>query len=172
MSKAETVTAAKDVATTLGVGRAMLNRYAATYEAVTGEKITISGRDGRLFSDSQVSVLIRAKNLVSNNHGLSVESALRAALALDPGGAELAVKGVQQSLGEEDKGQLVEALREAITAPLVAELQALRREVAELRQERQLEPPKEPATKVEPKDREKHGVFVRFALWIEERFRG
>jgi hypothetical protein len=141
MNKAEMVTPAKDVATTLGVGRAMLNRYAATYEAVTGEKITISGRDGRLFSDSQVSVLIRAKNLVSNNHGLSVESALRAALAMDSSGAEIAVAGSGRFAGSEDTGQLVEALREAITVPLVAELQALRREVAELRQEQQLEPP-------------------------------
>ncbi len=169
MSKAETVTAAKDVATTLGVGRAMLNRYAATYEAVTGEKITISGRDGRLFSDSQVSVLIRAKNLVSNNHGLSVESALRAALALDPGGAELVVKGAQQSLGAEDTGQLVEALREAITAPLVAELQALRREVAELRQERQLEAPK--IDSEARQEAQQHGLLVRLAMWVERRLK-
>jgi hypothetical protein len=165
MTKAESVFPAKDVATTLGLGRAMLNRYAATLEQVTGEKVPISGRAGREFSESQVSVLIRAKNLVSSNHGLSVESALRAALALDPGGAELAVKGTQQSLGAEDTGQLIDALREAITAPLVAELQALRAEVAELRQERQLEP----ATKVEPKEREKHGVLVRFAMWVEQK---
>ncbi len=45
---------------------------------------------------------------------------------------------------------------------LLEEVQALRREVAELRQREETPPKKEP----------KHGLLVRFALWVEQRFRG
>jgi hypothetical protein len=86
-----------------------------------------------------------------------------------------ALEALERGVTPENVSEDLETPQTALRQPtegalqvLIAEIQALRREVAELRQERQLEP----ATKAEPKEREKHGVFVRFALWIEERFRG
>jgi hypothetical protein len=48
---------------------------------------------------------------------------------------------------------------------LIGEIQALRLEVAELKQGRELE-------KENPAEVENHGSVVRLALWIEQRFKG
>jgi hypothetical protein len=52
---------------------------------------------------------------------------------------------------------------------LIAEIQALRREVAELRQERQLEAPK--IDNEARQEAQQHGLLVRLAMWGERRWR-
>ena len=55
----ETLYSAREVAAELGLGAAMLRRYASTYEAVSGDAVTVHRRDGRLFTEAQVEVLCK-----------------------------------------------------------------------------------------------------------------
>lgn len=133
----------RQAAEALGVGAAMMRRYAQTLEEVTGEEIPQTRRDGRQFSREHLNTLLQGKALVDSHNGLSVEAALRMATSATSHSDGLPVSLPMSSIT--DSAALVEVLREAITAPLVAELrewradrddvQALRAEVAALRSE-------------------------------------
>lgn len=68
----------REVAAELGLGAAMLRRYASTYEAVSGDVITVHRRDGRLFTGRQLEILVKARALVMRTN-TDVETALKQA---------------------------------------------------------------------------------------------
>jgi hypothetical protein len=133
----------RQAAEALGVGTAMMRRYAQTLEEITGQEIPQTRRDGRQFSREHLDMLLHAKALVDSHNGLSVEAALRMATSPESAAQGLPVGVPIGSIA--DSAALVAALQEAITAPLVAELrelranrdevQALRDEVEALRSE-------------------------------------
>jgi hypothetical protein len=130
----------RQAAEALGVGSAMMRRYAQTLEEIMGEEIPQTRRDGRQFTHEHLGILLRAKSLVDSHNGLSVEAALRMATSTTGDAEGLPVGVPMGSIA--DSATLIAALQEAITAPLVAELrelradrndvQALRNEVAAL----------------------------------------
>lgn len=185
----------RQAAEALGVGAAMLRRYAQTLEEITGQEIPQTRRDGRQFSREHLNTLLQAKALVDSHNGLSVEAALRMATSAKSNGEVLPVSVPAGSIT--DSAALVAALQEAITAPLVAELRELRHEVAQLKQAQQLgsgEPagtPKvdpvverlatamnngaaagSPSTALNPLEEAGDGAMVRAARWLERRLRG
>jgi hypothetical protein len=173
----EEVFTAREVASALGLAGAMLRRYAATYEELTGSEIGVHKREGRLFSRDQLDTLLKARNLVSTQ-GLSVRAAMQIAVAKDdPSGvlkhalrrAESRSKPPSRSDAPEDalalKEMLTEALRNAVidaNKPLLEEMRLLRASLESNSnpklQFRKLEIEENPA---------KHGLFVRFAMWVE-----
>jgi DNA-binding transcriptional MerR regulator len=76
----DTVYTARQVSEALGVSTAMIRKYAATFEAITGERIKQHARDGRLYTRDQLDALIAAKGFVDTNAGMSVDTALRIVL--------------------------------------------------------------------------------------------
>jgi DNA-binding transcriptional MerR regulator len=188
----------RQAAEALGVGAAMMRRYAQTLEEITGQEIPQTRRDGRQFSREHLDTLLQAKALVDSHNGLSVEAALRMATSPESAGQGLPVSVPIGSIA--DSAALVAALQEAITAPLVAELRELRAEVAALRAEaatpkalppaasaervdRALEaemqesqaPPEQPPTAPDDsgaKDGPMVRAAVRAARWLEGRLRG
>lgn len=145
----------RQAAEALGVGSAMLRRYAQTLEEVTGQEIPQTRRDGRQFTQEHLNALLQAKALVDSHNGLSVEAALRMATSATGAAEGLPVglpRGIADSgtlaaalqeavtepilaeLRDPNMALLFAALSEAVTKPLVAELRELRAEVMELRQ--------------------------------------
>jgi hypothetical protein len=155
----------------LNLGGAMLRRYAATYEALSGEEITIHKREGRLFTQEQVDVLLKARSLVTTQ-GLSVRAAMQLALSGDSDialrSAERASQALLATAVEKDAGAFAEAVRDAVqdgNKELVEEMRLLR---ARLESNSNLEHNvRTPALQERP---DKHGPFVRFALWVEGLF--
>jgi hypothetical protein len=173
----EKLTTAKETARALGLGAAMLRRYASTYEAVSGDSITVHRRDGRLFTEEQVQVLTAARSLVMTTN-VDVETAVRGALDKP---LEVAPVALAQSsaLGSEVLIKtLTDAQREA-NAPLLGELRSIRAalERLETSQTTQLVEPETAArvkqldnlaaTARETAETSEHGPVVRFALWLE-----
>lgn len=160
MSETEQMYSAKEVATALGVGAAMLRRYAATYEKLTGSEIVTHKRDGRLFTQEQLDTLVAARAVVQRQD-MSVDAALETVLR-SPETALAARAGAGASV---DTLALTEALRASVTEPLLSELSSIRAELEALRRaadrDRQLEP------SAKQVDTEQHGPIVRFALWLE-----
>ncbi len=187
MSKAEAeqVYTSREVATLLGLGGAMLRRYAVCYERVTGVQLPLDRRDGRTFAKRDVVVLSQARQLVATQ-GLPVDKALEMVLA-QPESAPRSLVGVSTVNGEALAVVLAQAITEA-QRPLLGELQAMRVELEALRSEMRdrgpaaptrpvvfgaeewatepLEPPPSP-----PRPREQHGPLVRLALWLEHSFK-
>jgi hypothetical protein len=161
MDESQEVYSTKQLADSLKLGSAMVRKYAVALEKLTGEDIPLKRRDGRQFSREHFSIIARAKSLVDAHNGLSVDTALQMVAGKPESSAEaLAAPNTSGNTQE-----LTEALTAAIARgnePLLAELRELR---LELRQREQLALPKKD-------DEKKHGVFVRVALWIEERLRG
>lgn len=118
------MTPARQLAGTMRLSGAMVRKYAQSYEAITGDRIAIIGRDGRQFTGPQRDALLRAKAFLDENPGMSVDAAMRAAL----GRVEIAAK---RPGGEQSIDLLVEALGK-VAAPLQAELEGLREGLAEL----------------------------------------
>lgn len=164
----------RQVAEVLGVGSAMLRRYASVLEELSGEELPLHRRFGRQFTRAQIEVLKGTRDMVQRR-GLSVEVAMREALGLTEKLPELE-RGTVGSLTPE---QLIEALSEAYARanePLLqelrelrdegttAELAALRREIEELRKfspsSAEVEEPN-PVAVVEPQRREQRE-------WVEE----
>lgn len=160
MDEPQTVYSTKQLADSLGLGSAMVRKYAVALETVTGQEIPLKRRDGRQFSAEHFAVISKAKALVDSNNGLSVDTALRMVLAAPESRADAlaAPKAPGSTL------ELVEALTAAIVKgnePLLAELQELRQE---LREGRQIEPPRQ---MVQPVGDKQHGFIVRLALRLE-----
>lgn len=118
---------AREVAAELGLGAAMLRRYASTYEAVSGDEITVHRRDGRLFTSEQLGVLVKARALVMRTN-TDVETAIKQALEqpVVSGAVTLATSSAL------DTATLMQALTEAnkaATQPLLDEMRLLREQV-------------------------------------------
>lgn len=118
---AETTYTSKQVAKRLNVSGGMLRRYAMALEKVVGKKIDLHPRDGRQYDGEQVSVLMRAKQEVTNRRGLAVETAIRMALGEDIPDTALLPPAVEGPQGSD-----LEAVRTALE-PFLIEVQALRR---------------------------------------------
>ncbi len=110
----DTVYTARQVSEALGVSTAMVRKYAATFEAITGEPIKQHARDGRLYTRDQLDALVAAKGFVDGNAGMSIDTALRVAL----GRAESAVK--------EPRAQPTDIDTAAFAKAILAELRLLR----------------------------------------------
>jgi hypothetical protein len=118
---------AREVAAELGLGAAMLRRYASTYEAVSGDEITVHRRDGRLFTGEQLNVLLKARALVMRTN-TDVETAIKQALE-QPVTGDIATLTPSSAL---DTATLLQALTEAnraATQPLLDEVRLLREQV-------------------------------------------
>lgn len=161
----------REVATELGLGAAMLRRYASTYEAVTDDEITVHRRDGRLFTETQVKVLTEARALVMRT-SVDVETAIKQAVKqpLQAAPVALAQSSVSGSVA------FTEALT-AANAPLLSELQGIRAALERLEATGQIVEPETAAqvkqldnlqaTARETAETSQHGPVVRFALWLE-----
>ncbi len=164
----EKLTTAKETASTLGLGAAMLRRYASTYETVSGDVITVHRRDGRLFTESQVQVLTAARSLVMTTN-VDVETAVKQALdrPLQPAPVALAQSS---ALGSDVLIKaLTDAQREA-NAPLLGELRSIRAALERLEATGQIDQlDKTEATYGNRKS--EHGPVVRLALWLERMVR-
>ena len=135
---------AKQVAQALNISTAMLRRYALAYEELTGQEIKQVKRDGRKYTQEQLETFLRAKAFVESDPNMTVVWGLRAAMGeVDA----VSLPPVPEPRGS-DPAAFVEALREAVTAPLTEELRLLRQsnerllerlEALERRQSRELE---------------------------------
>jgi hypothetical protein len=152
----------------------MLRRYASTYEMVSGDVITVHRRDGRLFTESQVQVLMQARALVAQT-SVDVETAIKRALDKPLEAAPVAL-AQSSALGSEVLIKaLTDAQREA-NAPLLGELRSIRESLERLERTQLIEP--ETAAQIkqlddletaarETAETSKHGPVVRLALWLE-----
>ncbi len=127
MSEPEPIYTAREVATQLGLGAAMLRRYASTYEAVSGDEITVHKRDGRLFTETQVKALSRARELVMRTN-TDVETAVRQALEKPLETAPVAL-AQSSALAADSLIQALTAANKAATQPLLDEVRLLREQV-------------------------------------------
>ena len=168
----------KQVADSLGLGAAMVRKYAVALEKLTGEDIPLKRRDGRQFSLEHFQTISKAKALVDSNNGLNIETALRMAL----GDAQQPVAPLAAPRASGNSPELVDALSAAVARgnePLLKELQELRLELRELRL---IEP--ETAAQIKQLDElqaaaqrkadasSRHGPLVRAAMWVERLMRG
>lgn len=173
--EAEEVFSATKTGAMLNLGGAMLRRYATTYEALSGQEITIHKREGRLFTQEQVDTLLKARDLVTTQ-GLSVRAAMQIALSgdLDSSlrGSEMASK-VGAEAGSYRSGlaqneAFAEIVRNAVhdgNKELVEEMRLLRAKLesnSNLGHNLEMPVPEEKPVK--------HGPFVQFALWVEGLF--
>lgn len=174
----ETLYTAREVAAELGLGAAMLRRYAATYETISSDEITVHRRDGRLFTEAQVKVLVEARALVMQA-SVDVETAVKQALDKPLQTAPVAL-AQSSALGSDAFIEALIAAQERTNAPLLSELQGIRAALERLEatgQSNQLVEPETAArvkqldnlqaTAREKAETSKHGPVVRFALWLE-----
>jgi DNA-binding transcriptional MerR regulator len=154
----------REVASELGLGAAMLRRYASTYETVSGDAITVHRRDGRLFTENQVKVLTQARALVMSTN-VDVETAIKQALdrPLQPAPGVLAQSS---ALGSDAFITALTAAQREANAPLLGELKSIRAVLERLEATGQIDQlDKTEATSETPKS--EHGPVVRLALWLE-----
>ncbi len=152
---------ARQLSDELEITLQMLSKYAQAYTKLTKQQIKKQGREGRHFTREQREVIKNARDMVRSQTGTTVEDAIKRALVFDS--AALEVESWGDTTGF-DLDRLKQALNESVTAPLIAEIQALRDEVAELRQTT--------GTKsLENSDRVEHGPITRFVSWLERLLR-
>ena len=128
MSDDSTVYGTKQVADRLGLGSAMVRKYAVALEKLTGEEIPLKRRDGRQFSPEHYVAIAHAKALVDSNQGLSVETALKMAL----GTAQISSSALVPTSGYGNALELTEALTAAVAKgneALLAEVRQLRKDL-------------------------------------------
>lgn len=166
----EKLYSSREAASELGLGAAMLRRYASSYEAVSGDAITLHRRDGRLFTEEQLGVLIKARALVMRT-SVDVETAIKQALERPLEAAPVAL--VQSSaLGTEVLTAALTAAMYEANGPLLEELRGVRESLERLEAQLPATVQQEPEpTRIDPPGRSEHGPFVRFALWLEGRLR-
>lgn len=141
----------------LGVSASGLRRLAPIYEEVHGELPRkgsgAEDKRARLWPQEAVERLQDARRLVELERFRTISDALR---ALESGAVVETVE-----LEPRDRHAGADIATQQALQRLLEEMQALRAEVAELRDE--TPPEKEP---------QEHGPLVRFALWVEQRLRG
>ncbi len=160
MAETEMLYSARQLSDELEITLQMLSKYAQAYTKLTKQQIKKQGREGRHFTREQREVIKNARDMVRSQTGTTVEDAIKRALVFDS--AALEVESWGDTTGF-DLDRLKQALNESVTAPLIAEIQALRDEVAELRQTT--------GTKSLETDRLDHGPVARFGLWLERLLR-
>jgi hypothetical protein len=165
MGETEMLYSARQLSEELGITLQMLSKYAQAYTKLTNRQIKKQGRDGRHFTPEQRAVIKNARDAVRSQTGMTVDEAMRRAVVFDAGSltAPVQVEGTGVDL-EALRTAFGEALRSEVTAPLVAELKALRAEVEELKQG-QLNPTEQilqPA-----KSEVQEGIIVRLAKRLE-----
>jgi hypothetical protein len=174
----EKLTTAKETASALGLGAAMLRRYASTYETISGDTITVHRRDGRLFTETQVQVLTAARSLVMTTN-VDVETAVKQALDRPLEAAPVAL-AQSSALGSDVLIKALTAAQREANAPLLGELRSIRESLERLERTQLVEPEtvaqikqldKLEAAAKETAQTSKHGPVVRLALWLEQRFR-
>ncbi len=163
-----TVYSTKQIADRLGLGSAMVRKYAVCYEKLSGSEIPLKRRDGRQFSAEHYAVISHAKALVDGNQGLSVETALKMAL----GTAEISSDALTPAIDYGNAPELIDALTAAVArgnAELLAEVRQLRQDLLQS----QTSVKEAPAADRQP-DELQHGLIVRVAIRLErwlKRFR-
>jgi hypothetical protein len=168
MTETEMLYSARQLSDELEITLQMLSKYAQAYTKLTKRQIKKQGRDGRHFTAEQREVIKNARDLVRTQTGTTVEDAMKRALVFDS--AALEVESWGDTTGF-DLDRLKQALNEAVTAPLIGEIQALRNEVQELKQGRELsQPAAEIKNSAESIDR-RHGLLVRLAMRVESLLR-
>jgi hypothetical protein len=168
-TNSEVMLSTADVAKRLGVGSAMVRKWAIAYEAATGDKVKLrSKRDGREFTSSQVAIISAAKKYV-DSEGVKVETALKMVL----GQTELFPVALSSDVEGSDS---LEVLREFLVRNdetnqlLLQEIRGLRQDLRESLQPAENKNPagvevEEPAA-VENRH---HGPLTRAAIWVEQR---
>lgn len=160
MSEPGEVYSTKQVADSLGLGSAMIRKYAVALEKITGDDIPIKRRDGRQFSREHFDTISAAKALVESNKGLNIETALKMAL----GNSQMPQISPALQTADRNTLDMAEAISEAIkvgNADVIAELRELRHEVKQLRIGSFLPPEKIKSGASE------HGFLVKAAVWFE-----
>lgn len=127
----EKLIGAAELADKLDITLQMLSVYVKAYTKVSKTQIKKVGRKGRHFNPLQVEILTNAREMVRSNTGVSVDTAVRRALVFDSEVLESAAEGIETRRGD---AVLLKALRAEVAAPIVEELQALRRDIAELKE--------------------------------------
>jgi DNA-binding transcriptional regulator YhcF (GntR family) len=172
MAETETLYSARQLADELGLTLQMLSKYAQAYTKLTKRQIKKQGRDGRHFTAEQREVIKNARDAVRSQTGVTVEEAMKRALMFDAVPLEVNSWADSPAL---DIDRLKQALNEAVTLPLVAEIQALREEVAELRVRELSQPAAEIKNPAEvewsPPAEDKNGLLVRLAIRVEKMLR-
>jgi DNA-binding transcriptional regulator YiaG len=174
-SDSEIMSSTADVAKLLGVGSAMVRKWAIAYEAVTGDSVRLrSKRDGREFSASQVDIISRAKKYVDRER-VKIDTALKMALgqadlvptALDTSAEDLgSLEILKQFLARNDEtNQLlleeIRGLREDLRLSQAGELSHSRAEIKN-----------SAGVEVENPVEDKHqGLLVKFSIWLESLLR-
>jgi hypothetical protein len=153
----------RQIADSLGLGSAMVRKWALALEKVTGQEIPVKRRDGRQFSRWDFETISAAKGLVDTNKGLSIEAALRMVLGASEEG--------QKALAAPQPSIDTRALSEVLTAAISRGNEPLLAELRELRQELKRREPRETASP-NRKNWQEHGLFVKFALWVEQKLWG
>jgi hypothetical protein len=175
MAEVEMLYSARQLSDELGITLQMLSKYAQAYTKLTKRQIKKQGRDGRHFTPEQREVIKNARDMVRTQTGMTVEDAMKRALVFDS--AALEVESWGDTTGF-DLDRLKQALNEAVTAPLIGEIQALRLEVQELKQGRELSQPaaeiknsSAPVEQSSPAPDKHHGLLVKFSIWLESLLR-
>lgn len=173
MAQTEQVYSARQLAGELGITLQMLSIYAKAYTKLTKQQISKQGRLGRHFTAAQREVIKNAREMVQQNTGITVDEAMRRALLFDADSLEapVQVNGAQVDLAAL-KTAFSEALRQEVTAPLVAEIKALRQEVEDLKQGRELPSSHNPAPEIKNAapvgtGNRPHSLLVQVVLKIE-----
>jgi hypothetical protein len=164
MAEVEMLYSARQLSDELEITLQMLSKYAQAYTKLTKRQIKKQGRDGRHFTAEQREVMKNARDLVRTHTGMTVEDAMKRALVFDS--AALEVESWGDTTGF-DLDRLKQALNEAVTAPLIAEIQALRLEVAELSQPAAKVKNSAPVEQSPPVEDKHHGPLVKFSIWLE-----
>ena len=126
----EKLTGASELAAKLGITLQMLSVYVKAYTKVSKVQIKKVGRLGRHFDPLQVEILTNAREMVRSNTGVSVETAVRRALVFDSAALEEVAESIETRQAD---AALTAALRREVAQPIIDELQALRRELAQLK---------------------------------------
>lgn len=158
----------RQIADSLQLGSAMVRKYAIALETITGQEIPMKRRDGRQFSPEHFQVISKAKALVDSNNGLSVDTALKMVLS----GPENAANAIAAPGAAVDTPELAAALTAAIAKgnePLLAELQQLRQDLLQARQDNPAQDKQiaQPAPNVTDDQTQPNGLLVRAALRLQ-----
>jgi hypothetical protein len=124
----------------------MVRRYGIAYEAVTGEQLSPEPNAPRVYPEHVVRVLEQTREIVKDNPGLSAEQAIREVLEVPT--VATAPSRPSPAMTQEQAAAIIKAL------------QALREEVAQLREEnRALENKLDRALPAPPETPKRHGLL-------------
>jgi hypothetical protein len=163
-SEGEAMSSTAAVAKLLGVGSAMVRKWAIAYEKITGDSVRLrSKRDGREFSASQVAVISAAKKFV-DYEGVKVETALKMVL----GQAELVPTALDASAESSDSLEVLKeylARNDETNQLLLEEIRGLRQDLSHSPVENKNPGLVEQSPPAEAN--RQHGILVKLAMRLE-----